>query len=50
MAEPMNAERFASLLDAYGAEPRRWPDAERDAAQAFARADPRASRLSSAST
>ena len=40
MAEPMTAERFAALVDAYGAEPRRWPEAEREAAQAFARGDP----------
>jgi hypothetical protein len=45
MAEPMTFERFAALLDAYGAEPRRWPDNERDAAQALVRADPRAASL-----
>lgn len=32
----MNAERFAALLEAYGAEPRRWPAAERSAGEAFA--------------
>ena len=32
----MNLERFAVLIDSYGAEPRRWPAAERDAALAFA--------------
>jgi hypothetical protein len=32
----MNAERFERLLDAYGAEARRWPAAEREAAAAFA--------------
>jgi hypothetical protein len=45
MGEPMTEDRFAALLDAYGAEPRRWPDEERDAAQAFARTDPRAASL-----
>jgi hypothetical protein len=33
----MDARRFEALLDAYGAEPRRWPAAERSAAEAFAR-------------
>lgn len=33
----MNAERFAVILDAYGADPRRWPEAERAAATACAR-------------
>jgi hypothetical protein len=36
----MTAERFAQIVDAYGADPRRWPDAERDAARAFAQAHP----------
>jgi hypothetical protein len=45
MGEPMTADRFAALLAAYGAKPRRWPDAERDAAQVFARTDPRAAAL-----
>lgn len=45
MAEPFDAARFATLIAAYGAEPRRWPDEERDAAQAFARADARAAAL-----
>lgn len=31
----MDARRFESLLDAYGAEPRRWPADERRAAEAF---------------
>jgi hypothetical protein len=31
----MKLDRFTELLDAYGAEPRRWPPAERAAAQAF---------------
>lgn len=33
----MNTERFISLIDAYGAEPRRWPESERDAALTLAR-------------
>ncbi|WP_404712527.1 hypothetical protein [Sphingomonas sp. MMS24-J13] len=45
MADPMNVERFAVLLDAYGAEPGRWPEGERDAALAFVRADPRAAAM-----
>lgn len=36
----MTPERFAQIVDAYGADPRRWPDAERDAARAFAQAYP----------
>jgi hypothetical protein len=34
----MTAERFAQIVEAHGAEPRRWPADERAAAQAFARA------------
>lgn len=45
MADPMKAERFGYLLDAYGAEPRRWPDEERDAALAFVRSDARAAAM-----
>ena len=36
----MTPERFQALIDAYGAEPRRWPEAERAAAVAFAGASP----------
>lgn len=32
----MNRERFEQLLDAYGADPKRWPSAERAAGEAFA--------------
>ena len=32
----MNKDRFFSIVDAYGAEPRRWPDADREGALAFA--------------
>lgn len=38
----MNLTRFAELLDAYGADPRRWPDAERSSAQALLLASPEA--------
>jgi hypothetical protein len=37
--------RFKSLVAAYGASPSRWPEEERDAAEAFARADGRATAL-----
>ncbi|MDX2235077.1 MAG: hypothetical protein NW200_11330, partial [Hyphomonadaceae bacterium] len=36
----MDADRFAAIVEAYGAAPARWPEAERAAAQAFARAHP----------
>ena len=36
----MNAERFSQLVDAYGADARRWPQAERAAAEAFRLAQP----------
>jgi len=35
----MNAERFESLAAAYGGDPNRWPEADRDAALAFLAAD-----------
>lgn len=41
----MDLNRFEALVAAYGASPGRWPEAERDAAQAFARADARAAAL-----
>ena len=31
----MTPERFRQIIAAYGAAPQRWPEAERDAAQAF---------------
>ena len=34
-AERMNLTRLRDILDAYGADPRRWPAAERDAALAL---------------
>ncbi len=36
----MNPERFAELVEAYGAEPRRWPSALRAAAELWAQAHP----------
>lgn len=42
---PLDAARFGAILDAYGADPRRWPAAERAAAQAFAATDTRAPAL-----
>ena len=36
----MTSERFLALVAAYGADARRWPEAERAAAQTFATADP----------
>lgn len=32
----MKAERFKAIVEAYGANPKRWPEAERARAQAFA--------------
>ena len=34
----MNRERFEQLLEAYGADPKRWPSAERAEGEAFAQA------------
>jgi anti-sigma factor RsiW len=42
---PINRERFVALLDAYGAEPSRWPEAERADAQALLASDPELQRL-----
>ena len=36
----MTSERFLALVAAYGADARRWPEAERAAARAFAAAEP----------
>lgn len=38
----MTSERFLALVAAWGADSRRWPEAERAAARAFAAADPAA--------
>ena len=40
----MTAERFLALVDAWGADPRRWPAEERAAAEAFAAARPEVAR------
>lgn len=40
----MNEERFKSLIEAYGANPDRWPQPERDAALKFAQSSPQAQR------
>lgn len=36
----MNAERLQQLIAAYGADPRRWPEAERDSGRALLAAGP----------
>lgn len=36
----MNVQRVRELIEAYGADAARWPEAERDAARALARATP----------
>lgn len=36
----MNAERFSALIEAYGADVRRWPDMDREPAKAFRLAEP----------
>lgn len=41
----MTIERFKVLVEAYGANPARWPEAERAVAEAFANATPEAQRL-----
>lgn len=41
----MDLARFEALVAAYGATPNRWPEEERDAAEAFARSDARAAAL-----
>ena len=41
----MDSERFEALIEAYGGRLERWPDADREAARAFARSSPEASRL-----
>lgn len=40
----MTSERFLALIAAWGADARRWPEGEREAAKAFAAADPAAVR------
>ncbi|MGE4291525.1 MAG: hypothetical protein AB7E32_04870 [Desulfovibrio sp.] len=41
----MDGNRFKRILDAYGANPRRWPETERDAALAYMRTSPEAEAL-----
>ena len=41
----MTSERFQQLLAAYGADPRRWPEREREGARAFLAADSERERL-----
>jgi hypothetical protein len=41
----MTIERFKVLVEAYGANPARWPEAERALAEAFANATPEAQRI-----
>jgi hypothetical protein len=41
----MDLERFRQLIEAYGAEPTRWPAAEQDAAQALTAANAQAAAL-----
>jgi len=41
----MKIERLAEILDAYGGDPLRWPEAERLAAQGLAARDPRAAAM-----
>ena len=36
----MSPERFAELIETYGAEPRRWPEAQRNAATTWMDAHP----------
>jgi len=43
--EDMKLERFAEIIDAYGGDPLRWPEAERLAAQGLAARDPRAGAM-----
>lgn len=38
----MTPERFNALIDAYGGDPAHWPEAERDAALAYAKTTPAA--------
>lgn len=45
----MNPERFTAIVEAYGADPKRWPEAERAEAQAFAQRPEAADVLAKAS-
>lgn len=41
----MELERLRELIDAYGADPHRWPEGEREEAAVFAEGSPEAQRL-----
>ena len=43
--QPLDGERFAALIEAYGSRPNRWPEAERDAALALLASSSWARRL-----
>ncbi len=43
--KPVDLERFGQLLESYGADPRRWPEAEREGAQALLVSSPEAARM-----
>ena len=45
MQREITLERFAGIVDAYGASPERWPDSERAAAEALAAASAEARTL-----
>jgi hypothetical protein len=40
----MDIERYRSLAEAYGSDPRRWPEGQREAAEAFQAREPEAAR------
>jgi hypothetical protein len=42
---PIDRERVAALIEAYGAEPSRWPEGERAQAQALLASDPELQRM-----
>jgi hypothetical protein len=44
----MNTERFKAIVEAYGGDPKRWPEAERAEAQAFAQTPDAAAILAEA--
>ncbi|MCB1647500.1 MAG: hypothetical protein KDI36_18705 [Pseudomonadales bacterium] len=41
----MDPDRFRTIVEAFGADPERWPEAERTAAQAFLASSPQAQQL-----
>ena len=45
MTTPMNALRFVEIVQAYGADDARWPEAERENALAFAKAHDSAAQI-----